>query len=113
MPIDDLRLELARVHDPEAWLDLLPNEPWASKAANAIAGSCDLPMEYDPKVEHPINDSRADIVRILDDIAKRSVIMEMPEREPVVWPHRRKLMSEADLKIFNAYRRKFKMAEID
>jgi hypothetical protein len=72
-----------------------------------------LPISYDPVVKHPRNvDSRPDIVRLLDDLAHGSSIMHMPEREPIVWPHRRKLMSEDEVNLYNEYRKRFRLPEV-
>lgn len=44
-----------------------------------------LPLDYDPKVQHPSNtDTRPDIVRLLDMIAENSQIIRIPGEQPRV-----------------------------
>lgn len=72
-----------------------------------------LPLDYDPAVTHPPNvDPRPDIVRLLDGLALASPIMHMPEREPAVWPYRRELMSGDEIKVYNEYRRRFRLPDV-
>ena len=66
-----------------------------------------LPLDYDPKVQHPSNtDPRPDIVELLDMIAFNSQIIRDPENNPELWEHRRKLMEQDELDALNLYRHK-------
>lgn len=66
-----------------------------------------LPISYDTRVQHPRDiDSRPDIVKILDCIAKESNFLNLPEDNPVVWKITIEGISKEDLEIFNYYRRK-------
>jgi hypothetical protein len=67
-----------------------------------------LPIQYSPRVTHPTNiDSRSDIEKLLDGIARNSVILNLPEDEPEYWPTYRKNLSERELEALNEYRFKF------
>lgn len=66
-----------------------------------------LPISYDPRVQHPRDtDSRPDIVKILDCIAKESYFLNLPEDNPIAWKIKMEGISKEDLEIFNYYRRK-------
>jgi len=66
-----------------------------------------LPISYAPGVQHPADtDSRPDIVRILDCIAKESNFLNLPEGDLNTWKIGIKAISKEDLEIFNYYRRK-------
>jgi hypothetical protein len=72
-----------------------------------------LPASYDPRVQHPVgSDSRPDIEKILDSIARESGVIRSPENHPERWPHRRERWSQAKIDLFNAYRRKFGLPEV-
>jgi hypothetical protein len=72
-----------------------------------------LPIDYDPSVRHPVGvDPRPDIVQILDDIAFKSEILSMPEKQPELWKHLRNKYSKAIINEFNAYRRKRNLPEV-
>ncbi len=72
-----------------------------------------LPLDYDPTVKHPIDtDPRPDIVRILDDIALKSHILRMPEKEPQFWKHLKKTLSEQVINEISEYRQKFGLPKI-
>jgi hypothetical protein len=67
---------------------------------------------YDPMVQHPAGtDSRPDIERILDSIARESGVLDMPEKNPTWWPERRKRWSAEKIGQVNHYRRKFGLPE--
>jgi hypothetical protein len=66
-----------------------------------------LPISYDPRVQHPEDtDSRPDIVKILECIAKESNFLNLPEDNFNVWKIEIKKISKEDLEIFNCYRKK-------
>jgi hypothetical protein len=72
-----------------------------------------LPLDYDPKIQHPANtDSRPDIVRLLDMIAENSPIIRDPESNPELWEHHRKLMDEDKLNAINLYRHKLGLPKV-
>jgi hypothetical protein len=69
-----------------------------------------LPIPYSDKVIHPKDaDSRSDIERILDSIAKESGYLTMPEelgKWPGAWEKQKEMMSDEDISILNKYRKK-------
>lgn len=66
-----------------------------------------LPISYAPGVQHPADtDSRPDIIKILDCIAKESNFLNLPEDNINAWKIEIKNISKEDLEIFNCYRRK-------
>lgn len=72
-----------------------------------------LPIAYDETVKHPVgSDSRTDIERILDSLAKQSVLLNLPEKQPLRWKHRRERLSEENMEVINRYRRKFGMPTV-
>lgn len=65
-------------------------------------------LEYDPGVIHPADiDSRSDIERLLDDVARDSAVTNMPEKEPSYWSTYRARLSQDELETLNRYRAKF------
>jgi AbiU2 len=71
-----------------------------------------LSIAYDPLVPAPTGcDPRPDIERILDSIARESATLNLPESNPVGWPHSRQSWSPRSLEVFNRYRRKLGMPE--
>lgn len=65
-----------------------------------------LPIPYSPNVKHPNGtDSRPDIVRLLDSVAKNSYLLNMPERNPQLW-QLHKSQKPGDIQIVNEYRRR-------
>jgi hypothetical protein len=72
-----------------------------------------LPLRYHPDVQYSLGyDTRPDIENILDMIAERSTLLNMPENDPNGWKWRRDLLSERDLELLNRYRRKFHLQEV-
>jgi hypothetical protein len=72
-----------------------------------------LPVQYSSRVIHPRGtDSRSDIERLLDGIARDSVILNLPENEPAYWPIYRNRLSQQELEILNKYRDKFKLPQV-
>jgi len=66
-----------------------------------------LPISYAPGVQHPVDiDSRPDIIKILDCIAKESNFLNLPEKDINAWKFEIRQISKKDLEIFNCYRRK-------
>jgi len=71
-----------------------------------------LPITYDPRVQHPRDtDSRPDIVKILDCIAKESSFLNLPEDNPIAWKITIEGISKEDLEIFNYHRKKNNLKE--
>jgi len=71
-----------------------------------------LPISYDTRVRHPIDiDSRPDIIKILDFIAKESNFLNFPEGNPIGWKFEMEKISKEDLELFNYYRRKNNLKE--
>ncbi len=69
-------------------------------------------IHYHPEVRHPPGvDTRPDIERLLDCVAKQSELLNMPERQPEAWPHSRKNLSSAELEVLNKYRVKLGLPE--
>ena len=61
-----------------------------------------LPIQYSPRVIHPKGiDSRSDIERLLDSVARNSAILNLPEREPDYWPIYRENLSKQALEALN------------
>ena len=72
-----------------------------------------LPPYYDPKVQHPRDmDPRSDVEVILDNIARNSPILNMPEEQPLAWPFVREGLSEDSLQTLNEYRIEFGLPEV-
>ena len=66
------------------------------------------PDQYDPNLQHPKGvDSRSDIEEILDLLAEKSILLNLPETSPQLWAVRKEIFSEKDLKDINRYREKF------
>jgi len=72
-----------------------------------------LPIQYHLGVVHPAGaDSRSDIQRILDNIARDSNMLNLPEKNPHHWAAFRKNLSEENLRTINKYRAKFGLPEV-
>lgn len=69
-----------------------------------------LPSPYDSRVLR--HHESTDIEDILDNIAKNSFFLNMPEQHPERWKYRGPNLSGDKLKILNYYRRKFGMPEV-
>jgi hypothetical protein len=64
-----------------------------------------LLIYYDPRARHPVGrDSRPDIERILEGIARDSPVLRLPESNPMAWPYQRETWSEKKIEQFNHYR---------
>lgn len=70
-----------------------------------------LPLGYHPDVVHPVDD-RSDIEQLLDDLARDSVLLNLPEENPHHWAGFRNNLSEQDLQTVNKYRAKFGLPEV-
>lgn len=71
-----------------------------------------LSTAYDPAVIRPVGrDSRPDIERILDSIARESVTLNLPEINPIAWPHSRQAWPPQRMAVFNSYRKKLGLPE--
>lgn len=57
------------------------------------------------------NESRADIDKILDSMARESRILNMPEQQPELWKHTKQRFNREELEVINEYRRKFGLPE--
>jgi hypothetical protein len=67
-----------------------------------------LPIPYSDKVQRPAGvHEQTDIDKLLDCIAKNSVILNLPEREPQSWKYRKERLTEEAIAIINEYRQKF------
>jgi hypothetical protein len=69
--------------------------------------------EYDPNViisGRPATED-TDIGQLLDDIARNSAALNMPEDNPLLWKYEREDLEAADLQIINEYRRKFGLSD--
>lgn len=72
-----------------------------------------LPIQYSPNVQHPPGaQSKPDIEAILDSIAYRSILLNMPEENPQLWAYKRKRLPNEKIDILNWYRRKFNLPEV-
>lgn len=73
-----------------------------------------LPIDYHPDVTHPAGtDSRSDIERLLDGVARNSDILNLPETYPDNWVTIfRNQLSPEELAILNEYRKKFGMVTL-
>ena len=73
-----------------------------------------LPLSYSENVIHPKGvDPRPDIEVILDSIAKDSYLLNMPEHSPEQWKYAKESLDEEGKKIFNKYRKKFSLPEVE
>ena len=72
-----------------------------------------LPAGYHLDVIHPVgSDGRSDIEKLLDNVAKDSPVLNMPERDPDYWLHFSEGFSEQEVETFNGYRVKFGLPEV-
>ena len=72
-----------------------------------------LPLDYLPEVQ-AANPTMPppDIQYILDLVMRDSFFVNMPERKPRAWQHRRKAMTPEKLDLLNKYRRRFGLPEV-
>ena len=70
-------------------------------------------LEYNPRVQHPIDsDSRSDVEKLLDTIARQSSLLNLPEEQPAVWLRIREKWSQRELGVLSHYRKKFNLPEV-
>jgi len=70
-------------------------------------------MEYSPLIIWPKGETKStDIEELLDNIAKHSGILNMPEEQSEFWTHYRQQLGEHDLGILNKYRHKFGLSNV-
>jgi hypothetical protein len=98
------RLNISQLRDLRDALNSLLN----SLAFNVEYGM--LPIPYDSRTLR--QNEKTDIEEILDGIAKNSLFLNMPERQPGRWKYRQGRLIGDKLKSFNHYRRKFNMPEV-
>jgi hypothetical protein len=71
-----------------------------------------LPILYDPRGQHPVgSNDKPDIEELLDSVALKSVLLNLPEERPANWKHSRARLTEAEISQINHYRRKFGLPE--
>jgi len=71
-----------------------------------------LPIPYDRRVQHPVGSNhKPDIEELLDSVALKSVLLNLPEKNPSVWKHWRTRSTEDQLSQINQYRRKLGLPE--
>ena len=65
-------------------------------------------------LNYPLADAKdpSDIEVLLDTIAKKSAIMNMPKEDPEGWRLYRKLFDDSQIEIFNRYREKFDLSPV-
>ena len=68
-----------------------------------------LPLPYHAQINPGVVNVEkvTDIDRILDGIVKRSILIHLPEENPVHWDIRKEQMSKEDKVIYDAYRAKY------
>ena len=66
-------------------------------------------------LNYPLADAKdpSDIEVLLDTIAKKSAIMNMPKEDPEGWRLYRKLFDDSQIEIFNRYRKKFQLPPVE
>jgi len=68
-----------------------------------------LPIDY----LYPRKDERTDIEELLDCVVRNSGIINLPEKDPTIWPMlREKWKKENVIGVINEYRLKFGLAEV-
>ena len=55
---------------------------------------------------------KSDLDEILDNVARNSALLNMPEEQPEYWPVYRDTLSEYDLSVMNKFRKKFGKSEV-
>lgn len=71
-----------------------------------------LPVHYYTRFQNPVeNRNLTDIERILDNIARQSEIITLPEHNPRLWESTKTKLGKEKLDILNHYRSKFGMTE--
>jgi len=76
-------------------------------------GKAILPVDYISKARYAYDiDNRSDIEILLDNIAKESPLLKMPEEQPNYWSEYRKTLSGKEINILNQYRKKFGLSKV-
>lgn len=71
-------------------------------------GKAVLPINYISQTRYVDDiDNRSDIEILLNNMAKESPLLKMPEEQPNYWPKYRKTLSTKQINILNHYRKKF------
>lgn len=70
-----------------------------------------LPIEYVPEVRAANTPASVDIEEVLEGFARRSYTINMPERNPLAWPHHRQSMQPEKLEAVNLWRRRIGLPE--
>lgn len=60
--------------------------------------------EYSDQIR---NAQQTDVERLLDQVAKSSFLLNLPETQPEAWQRRRSKLSSEEIELLNHYRRKF------
>jgi hypothetical protein len=72
-----------------------------------------LPIAYEPRVERPQGSKHTtDIQDLLDCMARNSALLNMPEREPTLWPGQRERLTGEQISQINNYRRRLNLPAI-
>lgn len=72
-----------------------------------------LPLEYTPWVSSSGQvRAQPDIEVLLDCVARRSVLLNMPDASPEEWIRERSRLSDEEIAILNRYRKKFNLPEV-
>jgi hypothetical protein len=71
-----------------------------------------LPVPYDPRVQHPVGSNhKPDIEELLDCVAMNSALLNLPEKNPIMWKFWRARSPEAQISQINYYRKKLGLPE--
>lgn len=72
-----------------------------------------LPIEYDPRVQHPVGIKHTtDIEKILDSVAQNNPLLKMPEEHPTHWTYQKNRLSDEEFILLNRYRKKYGLPEV-
>lgn len=76
-------------------------------------GKAVLPVNYISQARYADDiDNRSDIEILLDNMAKESPLLKMPEKQSNYWPKYRKTLSGKEINILNHYRKKFGLSKV-
>jgi hypothetical protein len=72
-----------------------------------------LPTSYDPSVQHSkTNNHKTDIEELLDYFISNSTMINLPEKDPVLWEHWKTKLTEEDLELIKTYRKKYGLSSV-
>ena len=71
-----------------------------------------LPIDYVPEVRAANTPVKVDVEEVLDGFARRSYTINMPERNPLAWPHHRDHMTPDKLASINRWRVRIGLPEV-